>query len=60
MGVQLVRVGAGADHVQVLGTLCGLTQVPHCQGRVVSVQEYVPIRQCWVTRASYKVGTCLV
>lgn len=55
MGIQLVRVGAGADHVQILGTMCGLAEVTHCQGRLVSVQEYVPVCQCWVIGTGYKV-----
>lgn len=56
MGLQLVRIGAGTNHVQVLGTMCGFTQVPHCQGRIVPVQEYVPICERRFTGASYPVS----
>lgn len=55
MGVQLVRVGAGTDHVQVLGAMRGLAQVSHRQGRTVSVPKYVPIGECRVFGTSYKV-----
>lgn len=43
MGVQLERERAGADHVQVLGTLRRPQEVAHRQGGVVSVQEHVPV-----------------
>lgn len=55
MGVQLVGVGPGTDHVQILGTLRRPPQVPHRERRVVSVQEHVPVCECWVFGASDKV-----
>lgn len=55
MGLQLVRVGAGTDYVQIFGAMCGFTQIPYCEGGFVSIQEYVSIRQRWIFGASYKV-----
>lgn len=43
MGVQLERERAGADHVQVFGTVRRSQEVAHRQGGVVPVQEHVPV-----------------
>lgn len=55
MGVQqLVRVGAGAHHVQVPGFVRGTEEVAHCEGGFVPVPQHVPVGQCWVTGECYK------
>lgn len=43
MGLQLERKCAGANHVQVLGPVCGAEEVPHSQGGAVSVPQHVPV-----------------
>jgi hypothetical protein len=43
MGLQLERECAGANHVQVLGPMCGAEEVPHSQGGAVPVPQHVPV-----------------
>lgn len=48
MGLQLVRVSPGTHYVQVLGAMCGPSEVTHCQRGLISIQEHVSICECWV------------
>lgn len=54
MGVQLVRVGFGADYVQIFGFVCGIEEVAHCERGIVPIQEYVPVGECGFTGECYQ------
>lgn len=43
MGLQLERERARTNHVQVFGVVCRPQEVAYRQGRIVSVQEHVPV-----------------
>lgn len=43
MGLQLERERARTHHVQVLGVVCRPQEIAYRQGRIVPVQEHVPV-----------------